>query len=150
MSRTLVNARRRRGSATLEMAIMLPLLLMVGLISVDFGRFANSHIAVTNAARAGAGLGSMNRVTPATQPIWEAAIRVAVETELAGNWFYDDPESGDLTMNPAPVSIDEGNGFSRIEVTVSYPFTTIVNWPFLPGYNDPLILTKTVAMRLVR
>ena len=147
MSRTLVNARRRRGSATLEMAIMLPLLLMVGLISVDFGRFANSHIAVTNAARAGAGLGSMHRATPATLPIWEAAIRATVEDEMENNhWFK--PE--DLVMNPAPVSIDEGNGFSRIEVTVSYPFQTIVNWPFLPGYNDPLILTKTVAMRLVR
>ncbi len=39
---------------------------------------------------------------------------------------------------------------SRVEVTVSYPFQTLINWPFLPGYNDPLIITRTVAMRLVR
>lgn len=147
MSRKQVNVKRHRGSATLELAVMLPLLMTIGLISVDFGRFAHTHIAVTNAARAGAGLGSMHRVTPSTQPIWEAAIRLAVENELANNGWFDAQQ---LTMNPAPQSIVEANGMSRVQVTVSYPFQTLINWPFLPGYNDPFILTRTVVMRLVR
>jgi Flp pilus assembly protein TadG len=46
--------RRRRGAAAAELAMILPLMLILVLGCVDFGRFAYSYIAVTNAARAGA------------------------------------------------------------------------------------------------
>ncbi len=89
MTRNRIGPRRRRGSATIELSIMLPLLITVGVIATDFGRFAHTHIAVTNAARAGAGFGSMHRVTPTTLPLWRAAIRQAVEIEMANNAWFD-------------------------------------------------------------
>ena len=137
---------RRRGSATLEFAILLPLLLTIALLCVDFGRFVHTYIAVTNAARAGAGFASMHPITPATQPLYNAAVRQIVEEEMTANeWF----ESASLTVQP-PQMIDDGDGTRRVRVDVSYPFNTLINWPFLPGYNDPVVLRRVVVMRLIR
>ena len=136
---------RRRGTATIEMVFMLPLLLTVGLIGTDFGRFAHTQIAVTNAARVAAGFGSMHRVTPATLPLWQAAVRRAAVDDLTGNGWFD---AGEMVM-PPPTFVDEANGLRRVEVTVSYPFQTLINWPFIPGYNEPFPLHSTTVMRMV-
>ena len=139
-------ANRRRGSATIELSIMLPLLITVGLIGTDFGRFAHHQIAVTNASRVAAGFAGAHRVTPATQATWQALVRQAAVEEMTSNgWF----QAGDLVVPPATV-VDEGNGVQRVEVTVTYPFDTLVNWPFLPGYNDPFQLNSTTVMRVIR
>jgi hypothetical protein len=116
------------------------------LLTVDFGRFAHTFIAVNNAARAGAGIGSFNNTTPTSKPLWDAAIQQAVEDELATNPWFD---PGELVV-AVPVLIDEGNGLRRVEVDVTYPFQTLINWPFLPGYNDPVNLRRVVVMRIVR
>jgi len=141
----------RRGAAVLEFAILLPWLLTIALLCVDFGRFAHYYIAVTNAARAGAGYASNNLFTPATKPRWDAAVRQAVVDELTENppnrWF----DASKLTI-PAPLMIQEGGGYWRVQVDVSYPFQTLINWPFLDilggrKYNEPLILHRRVVMR---
>ncbi len=138
--------RRRLGSATLELAIVLPLLLTTALLIVDYGRFAYTYIAVTNAARAGAYYGSFHPV--GNKAAWDAAIRQAVEDELDlqnSNKF----NAADLVMT-TPVVFDEGAGMRRVTVDVRYPFKTLINWPFLPGYNDDLILRRVVVMRGIR
>lgn len=141
-------SRRRRGSATLEFALLLPVLMTLGLLCVDFGRFAHTYIAVTNAARTAAGHGAANPFTTATRPTWEAQVRQAAIDELASQdplvnrWF--DPQ---YLVMPAPETFDEGNGFWRVRVDVGYPFSTLINWPFLPGYNEPIILRRVVSMR---
>lgn len=126
--------------------MLLPLLTTIALLCVDYGRFAHSYIAVTNAAREGATVGAFNPVTPTTRPLWEAAIRRAVEDELDDNSWFDPSQ---LTM-ATPRSVDEGNGLRRVEVDVSYAFQTLINWPFLPGYNRPYALRRIVVMRAVR
>jgi Flp pilus assembly protein TadG len=147
-SRTIRSAsgRDRRGSATVEFAVLLPILMTIALLCVDFGRFAHSFIAVTNAARAGAGEASLHPVTPASRPAWEAVIHDAVETELASNSWYD-PAKLEI---PSPQSIEESPGVHRVVVEVRYPFETVINWPFLPGYNEPVILKRVVVMRTIR
>ena len=52
----------RRGHAAVEFALILPLLVTIIFACIDLGRFAHTYIAVTNAARAGAGFGSSNFV----------------------------------------------------------------------------------------
>ena len=137
---------RRRGSITVEFAILSPVLVTLMLFIADFGRFAHTYIAVSNAARAGASIASFNAPTPGSKPLWDFVIRQAVEDELATNTWFD---SVNLVV-AVPVVIDEGNGLRRVEVDVTYPFQTIFNWPFLPGYNDPVNLRRVVVMRLVR
>jgi Flp pilus assembly protein TadG len=136
----------RRGSTILELAILLPLLLTIALLCVDFGRFAHTYIAVNNAARAGAAYACMHPFTPVSQATWEANTRQAVVDEMdASGWF----DSNKLQI-PAPQSFNEGSGRWRVRVEVCYAFETLINWPFLPGYNDPIQLTKVVVMRTIR
>jgi hypothetical protein len=136
----------RRGSATIELAILLPLLLTIALICVDFGRFVHGYIAVTNAAREGAYYGSLHPVTTGTRAAWDAAIRQVARDEMTSNSWFD---PADMIV-PAPQLIDEGSAFRRVEVEVQYPFQTVINWPLLPGYNDPITLSRKVVMRGIR
>ncbi len=132
---------RRRGLAAVEFALILPLLITLVLGCVDFGRFAYSYIAVTNAARVGADFASIHPVTIITRAAWEAKIRTAVEAELPEPPFAH----GEIVI-PSPVIADEGMGIKRVAVTVSHPFRPIVSWPMLPG---DLNLTRTVTMRVL-
>jgi Flp pilus assembly protein TadG len=141
---------RRRGSITLEFAILLPVLLTLVVLCVDFGRFAHSFIAVTNAARAGAGYASLHPVTPATRPAWNAAVEQAVINELSGNGWFDEQPS-DLAIS-TPEVIDEGNGLTRVRVEVTFQFRPFLNWPLLPNFNEdnPIQLRRAVVMRMIR
>ncbi len=142
--------RHRRGSITLEFAILLPVLLTLVVLCVDFGRFAHSFIAVTNAARAGAGYASLHPVTPATRPAWNAAVRQAVINELSGNVWFDEQQD-DLAIS-TPEVIDEGNGLIRVRVEVTFQFRTFLNWPLLPNFDEdnPIQLRRAVVMRMIR
>jgi Flp pilus assembly protein TadG len=138
--------RARRGSAILEFAILLPVLLTIALLCVDFGRFAHHYIAVTNAARAGAGYGSSHAIAGSSDPVWAARVQQAVKDELGwDNWHAD--ERAKLTISTPVVTREPATGNWRVEVQVSYAFATLVNWPFLPGYNTPVILHRRVVMR---
>ncbi len=136
-----VRRNQRPGAVAVEFAIILPLLMTIVLACVDFGRFAHTYIAVTNAARAGAGFASFHPYTVMTRPIWDERTRETVQTEM-GSAF--DASKIDV---PSPVVSIDANGFERVRVEVSYPFATLAAWPFLP--ND-LILTRAVEMRFVR
>jgi Flp pilus assembly protein TadG len=138
--------RARRGSAILEFSILLPLLLTIVLLCVDFGRFAHYYIAVTNAARAGAAYGSSHAVAGTSDPTWAGQVRQAVRDELgADNWSAD--EQAKLAIAAPVVTRDVATGDWRVQVDVRYEFHTLVNWPFLPGYNTPLVLQRRVVMR---
>ena len=136
----------RRGSITIEFAFLLPVLLTLMLLCVDFGRFAHNYIAVTNAARAGAAFGMMNNHSVLTKPIWDAGVRQAIEDEMAANSWYD---SADLQILETS-SVDEGNGFRRVTISINYSFRTVLDWPFIPGYNDPVDLHRKVVVRGIR
>lgn len=137
----------RRGSATLEFAILLPILMTVALLCVDFGRFVHTYIAVTNAARAGAGFGSFHPVIPATEAAWRAQIRQAVEDELPVDEPTENPRFNSALLTVVINRFDEGSGFRRVEVTVTYPFHTVV----LPEFKiTPRAIQRTVAMRGIR
>jgi Flp pilus assembly protein TadG len=49
-----VSSHRDRGAAAVEMALVLPLLLLIVFGIIDFGRMLNAQISVTEAAREGA------------------------------------------------------------------------------------------------
>ncbi len=134
--------RRRRGTAAVEFAVVLPLLLALVLGCVDFGRFAHSYIALTNAARAGAGFGGSHPYTPATLATWQDQVRQAVADELSSlNGF--DPNRLTVTAS----AVGTGAGDWQAAVTVAYPFQTLVSWPGVPA---SVTLRRSVVMRATR
>ena len=126
--------------------MLLPFLITVGLVCIDFGRFAHQYIAVTNAARAGASYAATNPRPEHLKGIWNAGVKQTVSDELAANTWFDVTK---LTVPPPQVQ-QEVNGMKRISITVSYPFNTIIDWPFLPNYSDPIILRRTIVAPLTR
>jgi Flp pilus assembly protein TadG len=133
-----------------ELAMILPVLVTVVLAAVDFGRFASTYIAVTNAARAGAEYGmmnncNMNNSTEVTN--WKAAITQAAQDEIT-------PQFGSANAANLSVTITtstDANGLSRVQVTASYPFTTVVNWHWTGlGLPSSLTLQQKVEMRIIR
>ncbi len=57
-----LNGRRRCGSATVEFALTLPLLVLMCLGTADFGRLFFSGVTIANAAAAGAFFGAQNNI----------------------------------------------------------------------------------------
>src|SRR3972149_9802487 len=66
------------GAASVEVASTLPLLILILLGTIDFGRFAYAAIAVTNAARTGAAFCNYRSVDGCDSGIVEA-VTVAVQ-----------------------------------------------------------------------
>lgn len=143
--------RRRRGAAAAELALILPLLVTIVLGAVDFGRFAYNYIAVTNAARAGAASAMMNNYSSSTQSTWLTNITTAARQEMTGQTGYN---SANLNVT-SPTSSNgvtlESTGLRRVQVTVTYPFQTIVNWNFgIYSIPQNLTLQKTIVVRSIR
>lgn len=142
--------KKRKAAVLIEFAIMLPIFMTIVLGCVDFGRYAFLYIAVTNAARAGAGEATIVRTptSPATIANWNAAIRKAALDEMMGNTGLTRAETDSLLVVPSPtVTNDAAFNMNRVRIQVSYPFQMLVSWPFIP---NQLTLTRAVEMRVIR
>jgi Flp pilus assembly protein TadG len=120
---------RRRGIASAEFALVLPLLILLVLICIDFGRFAYTYIALKNAAQAGASYAMMNSYVSSTQTAWTNSIQTTARNEMTGQIGYD---STKLTTT-ADVTI-ETTGLRRVRVTATYnSFSPMISWPGIPS-----------------
>ncbi len=138
--------RGRHGVAASELALILPLLLSVVLGAIDLGRFAHTYIAVTNAARSGAGFAAMNSYTTTTKSVWDASLKQVVQDEM--QQVIDDASGfsdSDLIVF-ANRSFDDGSLW-RVRVDVTFPFETVVPWPTIPSVIN---LQRTVEVRGIR
>jgi len=117
------------------LALLLPLLGLFFLIAVDFARLYYHYDIVTNCARNGALYGS-DPVAAGESPYasLQAAALADSQTDL---------------INPQPTVTStngvDAAGNAYVEVTVTYPFSTISNYP---GLSNPINLTRTVRMRV--
>lgn len=116
----------RRGQALVELAIILPLMLLLLAGAIDLGRAFYLYIGMQNAAREGAAHGMANPAVPPAS-IDEAAITSAARAELGG-----DPDLDvDVECAPDPdcVAIDDEDG-NLLTVTVSHDFNFVM--PLIP------------------
>jgi Flp pilus assembly protein TadG len=143
---------RRRGAVAAELALILPLLVLLVLGTVDFGRFAYTYIAVTNAARAGAGYAIMNPYNinnAAATSAWQSAVLQAARDELSNQ--VGSGNATNLTISPVPTVTRDANGLNRVKITTQYPFTTIINWQWTGlGLPHTLTVSSVIEMRMIR
>jgi Flp pilus assembly protein TadG len=124
-------SRRRSGAAAVEMAVMLPFLLYLAMIGVDYGRIVYSLVTITNAAR-NAAMYQADPALAATLPYASAAL--AGQAEAAN-------------LSPAPsvstASGTDASGNAYVEATVTYTFRGLSRYPGLPR---SVTLRRTVRM----
>jgi Flp pilus assembly protein TadG len=122
---------RRSATAVVELAVLLPFLVMMFLVAADFARVFYFSLTLTNCARAGA--------LYACDPV------AAVESP------FPDVQSAALAdatnISPQP-TITQANGVDAsgqayVAVTASYSFNTVTKFPVIPSQ---LQLARTVKM----
>ena len=99
-----------RGAAAVEFAILLPLLLMLVLGTIEFGRAYNAQITLTNAARDGVRVMAINNDPTAAKTAAQNAAASLSNTIPAS----------DITLNTTTCS--SGN---QVTLTIKYTLSTI-------------------------
>jgi Flp pilus assembly protein TadG len=124
-------ASSRHGSATVELAIVLPLLVFLFLVTVDYCRLFHFAQVVSNCARSGA--------LYASDPGDTAQFPYASLDEAAR---ADAPETLRPYLTVTSTTQTTATG-PEVVVTVSYPFTSLTRFPCIP---HAVTLSRTVRM----
>ncbi len=122
--------RARKGAAVVELAVLLPLLIFLFVIAVDFARVYYVSLTLTNCARAGA-LYASDPATAAESPFVSCQ-----EAALA--------DATNLSPQPTITQTSGIDSFGRqyVEVTAQSTFSTITSFPGVPNVT----LTRSVKM----
>jgi Flp pilus assembly protein TadG len=129
---------RRRATAAVEAAIILPVILIFTAAIIDLGRMGKVADCVSNAARNGAQYGMANTTAAADT----VNIRKAAVTEMRSdaNNALPGVSGTNPTVTPTVVTV---NGTNYIKVTVSYTVTMFF------GYFNVTNITRTVQMPMM-
>ncbi len=99
--------RTRRGQAAVEFALILPLLLILLIGIVEFGRAWNQQQVITDAARAAARKGALHNLLITQDSVRDQAmltlVRAGIDTSMPGLVFespgWDAQPNFDITVN---------------------------------------------------
>ena len=130
----------KSGQGIVELALSLPLLLLLMLGTIDIGRVFYDYVQLRNAVREGAGYGS--RMPTDTAGI---TLRVNRHGIPASTTVSVDCTGDCTTTNGVP------NGVGTIEVTATHTFTPITT-AFLQSWFgiNPITIKVKSSMRLLR
>lgn len=132
----------RMGAAALELALVLPFLLLVAFGACDFGRIVHVAVSISNATRAGAEYASLHGFTDFTKENWRNRVEETVRSELEMTPAINADE---IDINVSDEVDDDG--LPVITVQVAHTFETVVAWPALPRSTA---LERSFTMRRVR
>ncbi len=131
----------RRGAATLEFAIVLPVLVLLLTGIMEFGRVALLAIPIAEAARTGAMYGAMNPPDAVNPNNWAQQCELRAREVLAN-------QTG---INPSLVTVQctyaTGSPLNRSTVQVGYPFTLMIGWSPAPS---SLVIQRTAVFPVIR
>jgi Flp pilus assembly protein TadG len=146
---------RETGSALVELAVALPVLVLLLIGTIDFARAFYQAIELTNAARAGAQFGAKNLGTGTNDDAMRAVARNAVNlTGLTADASHvcqcaqidgTFPDTVSCTADPAVVCPSPKFRVITVTVTTSKNFTTIAPYPGIPR---TLTIQRTAVMRV--
>lgn len=122
----------RRAAAAVELALMLPLLTLILVISCDFARLYYHYLTITNCARNGA--------------LWASDPTTSMYSQYGTVSAAALADASNLSPTPTVTSSNgtDVNGNPTVSVTVSYPFQMISSYLGFSSVN----LSRTVEMRV--
>ena len=137
------------GSATVELALIVPVLVLVMLGVLDLGRVFYRAITVANAARAGVAFGSVNPTNAADIAGMEAAAAADAQ-DVTGLTISAARYCECGTLSPTSIDCtaaacaDSSPPRIYVQVTVAGTFTPTVPYPGLP---ELITITRVAHMR---
>jgi Flp pilus assembly protein TadG len=136
---------QQRGQSLVELALVLPLLLLLLVGVIEIGRFAYYSILVSNAARAGAQYGAQSLTTSADS----AGIGIAAKNNALPTLTVTPTQSCGCSANSlggCPTGSVCANPLVYVEVKAEMRnFSSLFSYPGLPA---TITLTNTVKMRV--
>ena len=108
--------KRSRGQSVVEFALILPVLVLLLLVTLDFGRLFMSYITLTNTTRVAANYGATNPGAFTGSPIDTTTYDAMVDRESAGLNCAMQPDGGSPPRNPPIPTYPNGTGLSGTSV----------------------------------
>ena len=147
------------GGALVELALVLPVLVLVFVGTIDFGRVFYTSQSLINAARAGVQYGAYTPARTADFAGMEAAAEAATSTpgiaavasrlcqcaSDTGAFSATAPSANDCST-PVATSCPGGHRVVTVTVTTTKTFNTLMAGG-LPGFLQSIDLTRTATMR---
>lgn len=163
MRTTEQNRRRQRGTQVAELAVVLPLLLLLIAIIVEGAGFVRVHQVINNASREGARIASLPENAPSTSGDHTADIRTAVASyacnngvALVGSGIACATPNPGVVCNGASITVTQNvviptaSGVSvygvRVATTCSYQSQFFPSIPFF-GIPSTVPLTGTAEFQ---
>jgi Flp pilus assembly protein TadG len=131
--------RSEKGAALLEAAMTIPLLLLVAIGTLEFGRAYQTWQVLTNAAREGARMAVLPNQSPGAVIQRVRDYMQAGQLPRYSTASVTVNSSASITVNGAPVSASQ--------VTVDYPFNFIVLQPVARLVTPSTSLGSAITMR---
>ena len=120
------------------MALIAPILIILMLGVIDYGRVYFAYVSVTNGARVGADYAAIGP----TQAADTAAIKAAALGDT-GDLLAQSSTNPDVTV----VTANDSQGRLYADVTMTYTFSTLFPWPGLP---TSINVERTVRSRVAQ
>ena len=137
--------RGKHGQSLAEFALLLPVLLLLALGAMDFGRLYFAYVSVTNASRNAAQYGSFNVVRANDEDCTDGNCLQLAALADTTNLLNTSATNPEVTTELCPNGGLDAQGRECVRVRVTYTFKTLVPWPGLPGSID---MSRTVQMRV--
>jgi hypothetical protein len=132
--------KKSRGQSIVELALILPIAVMILALSADFGRSLTAYIQVGSAAREGAAYAMQS----SEQADDIDGIRAAVLAESPTIWGETPQVSSQACTDSG--QMPNGTPYQCVAVTVDYDFRPVISiWPI----PDSIPMQRTVEMRVV-
>ncbi len=134
----------KKGQSLVEVALVLPMLLVLFLGIADVAYLLFAHVQVTNAVRSGARVGSLCREAGTCGDL-EDVVQEAVYNEAE----FLNMGSGNTTITTQPTLASGAKPAvgSPITVTVTYTHATLFLSGFVPMFPPTLSVEHTSVMR---
>lgn len=123
---------RRHGAVAVELAILLPMLMFLAVIGVDYARVFSRTLILETASRNAAWYACQDP----TKAVDTAGIKAVAQKDLT--------DVSDTT-NVTSSTYAGTDGFTHVKVTVSMTFNTVTNFPGVPYSSN---LSRTTDFRV--
>jgi Flp pilus assembly protein TadG len=153
MLRARSRRRRQRGGAVAELAVLLPLLAIILLGTVDFGRIMHDAVIVQGAARAGAYHGAQSAAAAADAPAIKNVVldelkefKDAHDVDVTSGTFCRCSDGTDVACSSRSCLIGSSKPWTYVRVTVATTFETLFSYPGIP---NKIRVTRETQMRVL-